>query len=132
MNIQRVSWNNYRHKLLPIIKKIEQRNNHLFSDEIDKALSEGRAFLFIGGDGFFVLEPIFQNEETIVNVMFAFNWGKNAIDRYQETIERLSLDIGAKGLELSTAVKALIPLLEQKRWEWISTENNVMHWIKRL
>ncbi|UJZ96496.1 hypothetical protein IHC87_18195 [Photobacterium damselae subsp. damselae] len=72
MNIQRVSWNNYRHKLLPIIKKIEQRNNHLFSDEIDKALSEGRAFLFIGGDGFFVLEPIFQNEETIVNVMFAF------------------------------------------------------------
>ncbi|HIF9182352.1 TPA: hypothetical protein ACX6QL_003456 [Photobacterium damselae] len=125
-------WGSYRQILLPIIKKTERRNNHEFADEIDKALSEDRAFLFIGDDGFFVLEPLFQDGETIVNVMFAFNWGNNAIARYQETIERLSLDIGAKGLELCTAVKGLIPLLDQQRWEWISTDNNVMYWIKRL
>ncbi|UKA03860.1 hypothetical protein [Photobacterium damselae] len=132
INVSKSYWINYRDKLLPIMKQIERRNSHVFADETDKALSEGRAFLFVGEDGFFILEPLLRNEETIVNVMFAFNWGNNAIARYQETIERLSLDIGAKGLELCTAVKGLIPLLEQQRWEWVSTDNNVMYWIKRL
>ncbi|SUB90609.1 hypothetical protein [Photobacterium damselae] len=126
------SWDEVRSKLYPVIKTIESNNHHQFADDTDKALSEGRAFLFIGDDGFFVLEPLFQDGETIVNVMFAFNWGNNAIARYQETIERLSLDIGAKGLELCTAVKGLIPLLDQQRWKWVSTDNNVMYWIKRL
>ncbi|UKA12672.1 hypothetical protein [Photobacterium damselae] len=131
MNIQRVSWNNYRQKLLPIIKKIEQRNNHLFSDEIDKALSEGRAFLFIGGDGFFVLEPISQNEETIANVMFAFNWGGDAVKRYQVVIEQLAHDIGAVKLELYTKVKELAPLLKSQGWQKVES-GPVMHWVKRL
>ncbi|AWK83823.1 hypothetical protein [Photobacterium damselae] len=130
--INKTEWNKYKDKLLLIIQATERRNNHLFADDINKALSEGRAFLFVGEDGFFVLEPLLQDGETIVNVMFAFNWGNNAIARYQETIERLSLDIGAKGLELCTAVKGLIPLLEQQRWELISTDNNVMYWTKRL
>lgn len=131
MNILKVLWDSYRDKLLPIIQQIEQRNNHMFADEIDKALSEDRAFLFIGDDGFFVLEPLSRNGIVRVNVMFAFNWGANAIDRYQSTIERLAREIGARSIELYTAVKGLIPLLENNNWR-MDSDGHVMHWVKTL
>ncbi|MGR5241752.1 hypothetical protein ACPV36_12715 [Photobacterium damselae] len=131
MNIQKALWDNHRDKLLPIIQQTERRNNHKFADEIDKALSDGRAFLFIGADGFFVLEPLSRNGIVRVNIMFAFNWGANAIDRYQSTIERLAREIGARSIELYTAVKGLIPLLENNNWR-MDSDSHVMHWVKTL
>ncbi|MGR5465372.1 hypothetical protein ACPV5G_20760 [Photobacterium damselae] len=103
----------------------------MFADEIDKALSDGRAFLFIGADGFFVLEPLSRNGIVRVNVMFAFNWGANAIDRYQSIIERLAREIGARSIELYTVVKGLIPLLENNNWR-MDSDGHVMHWVKTL
>lgn len=131
MDIKRKDWAEYQEKLFPIIKQTERRNDHIFADEIDKALSEDRAFLFIGDDGFFVLEPLSRNGIVRVNVMFAFNWGANAIDRYQSTIERLAREIGARSIELYTVVKGLIPLLESNNWS-MDTDGRVMHWVKIL
>ncbi|WIH29307.1 hypothetical protein KEC60_16205 [Photobacterium damselae] len=131
LHIARRSWINYREQLLPLIKQTAQRNNHMFADEIDKALSEGRAFLFIGQDGFFVLEPLSSKGLVRINIMFAFNWGGDAINRYQTMIERLAREAGARSLELYTAVKGLVPLLEQHQWRMTGDEP-VMHWVKTL
>ncbi|MCD9520262.1 hypothetical protein [Photobacterium phosphoreum] len=131
MNIAKQNWQQYRDKLLPIIQTTEKRNSHLFSDEIDKALSFGRAFLFVGEDGFFVLQPLSENSVMTVNVMFAFNWGGNAIERYQNMIEQLSREIDATELELYTVVKSLVPLLEQQDWQ-LTNGDRVMHFTKPL
>ncbi|OBU37926.1 hypothetical protein [Photobacterium phosphoreum] len=131
MNIKQETWSVYRDKLLLIIRSTEQRNHHQFSDEIDQALSSDRAFLFVGEDGFFVLQPLSENSVVTVNVMFAFNWGGNAIERYQNMIEQLSREIGATGLELYTVVKSLVPLLEQQDWQ-LTNGDRVMHFIKPL
>ncbi|MEC6796768.1 hypothetical protein C9J20_09050 [Photobacterium phosphoreum] len=131
MNIAKQNWQQYRDKLLPIIQTTEKRNSHLFSDEIDKALSSGRAFLFVGEDGFFVLQPLSENSVMTVNVMFAFNWGGNAIERYQNMIEQLSREIGATELELYTVVESLVPLLEQQDWQ-LTNGDRVMHFTKPL
>ena len=131
MNIAKQNWQQYRDKLLPIIQTTEKRNSHLFSDEIDKALSSGRAFLFVGEDGFFVLQPLSENSVMTVNVMFAFNWGGNAIERYQNMIEQLSREIDATELELYTVVKSLVPLLEQQDWQ-LTNGDRVMHFTKPL
>ncbi|MBY3789584.1 hypothetical protein HPQ32_14255 [Photobacterium carnosum] len=131
MLFTKAGWKDYRNKLLPIIQATEKRNLHLASTEIDKALSSGRAFLFVGEDGFFVLQPISRKSIVTVNVMFAFNWGSNAIDRYQSTIEQLSREIGARGLELTTAVNGLIPLLELQGWQQANSDR-IMRWTKTL
>ncbi|TGZ32576.1 hypothetical protein EQ875_03857 [Photobacterium damselae subsp. damselae] len=131
MNIKKENWLEFHEKLLPIIKQTEQRNNHMFADEIDEALSEGRAFLFVGADGFFVLQPLSNDGVVTVNVMFAFNWESNAIHRYQSVIEQLSREIGARGLELTTAVKGLVPLLESEGWQQENTDR-IMRWTKTL
>ncbi|MGD6739676.1 hypothetical protein ACN08N_23490 [Photobacterium leiognathi subsp. mandapamensis] len=131
MNIVKQKWQNYREKLLPIIQATEKRNAHIFSNEVDKALSSGRAFLFVGEDGFFVLQPLSNNGIVTVNVMFAFNWESNAIHRYQSVIEQLSREIGARGLELTTAVRGLIPLLESQGWQQENTDR-IMRWTKTL
>lgn len=131
MCITKQNWQQYRDKLLLIIQATEKRNSHIFSDEIDKALSSGRAFLFVGEDGFFVLQPLSRSGIVTVNVMFAFNWESNAIDRYQSTIEQLSREIGARGLELTTAVNGLIPLLEAQGWQQTNSDR-IMHWTKTL
>ncbi|PSU89931.1 hypothetical protein C0W35_18165 [Photobacterium kishitanii] len=124
-------WKDYREKLLLIIQATEKRNSHTFSDEIDKALSFDRAFLFIGEDGFFVLQPLSENGVVTVNVMFAFDWGGNAIERYQASIEQLSREIGATGLELYTVVKGLVPLLKQQHWQ-LTNNDRIMRFIKPL
>lgn len=131
LNIAKQNWQKYRDKLLPIIQATEARNAHTFSDEIDKALSDERAFLFVGEDGFFALQPLSNNGIVTVNVMFAFNWESNAIHRYQSIIEQLSREIGARGLELTTAVKGLIPLLEYEGWSQENTDR-IMRWTKTL
>ncbi|PSU19625.1 hypothetical protein CTM97_20995 [Photobacterium phosphoreum] len=131
MNIKQETWSVYRDKLLLIIRSTEQRNYHQFSDEIDQALSSDRAFLFVGEDGFFVLQPLSENGVVTVNVMFAFNWGGNAIERYQNMIEQLSREIGATGLELYTVVKSLVPLLEQQHWQ-LTNGDRIMRFIKPL
>ncbi|WIG70703.1 hypothetical protein KEC58_15740 [Photobacterium damselae] len=133
MQISKKDWlgTGLRQKLLPIIQSTEKRNQHTFSDDIDKALSEGRAFLFIGQDGFFVLEPLSSKGLVRINIMFAFNWGGDAINRYQTMIERLAREAGARSLELYTAVKGLVPLLKQHQWQMTGDEP-VMHWVKTL
>lgn len=129
--LNKADWSNLRFKLFPIIEQTEKRNNHKFADEIDKALSNDRAFLFVGEDGFFVLQPISSKGIVTVNVMFAFNWESNAIDRYQYIIEQLSREIGARGLQLTTAVTGLVPLLKAQGWQQTNT-NRIMHWTKKL
>lgn len=131
MDVLRQNWHKYRDRLLPVIQATERRNSHLFSDEIDKALSSDRAFLFIGEDGFFVLQPLSENGVVTVNVMFAFDWGGNAIERYQASIERLSREIGATGLKLYTVVKGLVPLLKQQHWQ-LTNDDRIMRFIKPL
>ncbi|WP_235604124.1 hypothetical protein [Photobacterium kishitanii] len=103
----------------------------MFSDEIDEALSNDRAFLFVGEDGFFVLQPTSSKGIVTVNVMFAFNWESNAITRYQSIIEQLSREIDARELELYTVVKSLVPLLEQQHWQ-LTNDDRVMRFIKPL
>ncbi|OEE65847.1 hypothetical protein A1OO_08545 [Enterovibrio norvegicus FF-33] len=133
MTVEKAKWPDYRDVLLPIIQETQTRNQHAFAKEIDEALTDGSAFLFVGADGFFVLRPFERNNGTLwVTVMFAFNWAGNAIERYQATVEKLSRQIGARGLDLYTKVAGLSLLFERQGFQQISVRDGVQHWEKRL
>ncbi|PCE67528.1 hypothetical protein E8E00_04905 [Salinivibrio sp. YCSC6] len=125
-------WLNYRLHLLPIIRKTQSRNNHFFADEIDDALLDERAFLFLAEDGFVVLQPTARNGLSWLNVMFAFNWGGNAITRYQSEIELKGRQMGARGVELFTAVPGLEQALLANGYVKTSGAARVQHWEKLL
>ena len=131
-DIRKQAWSKWREKLFPIIQQTEKRNNHMFAEEINSALSNDEAFLFVGEDGFFVLQPVSNNGIPSVVVMFAFNWGENAVNRYQETIEQLSREIGARSVQLYTVVKGLIPILEAQGYTLKNETDAIMQWVKPL
>lgn len=132
METVRASWSEYRDKLLPIIERTAQRNEHDFVGQVDEALNDDRAFLFIADDGFMILKPTHRSGCVWVTVMFAFNWGENAIERYQPEIEKMTKQIGGRGVELYTAVTALSPILCGQGYERTGQEGKVQHWQKAL
>lgn len=133
MSVVKVSWSAYRETLYPLIVQTQQRNQHQFADDIDDALSNGSAFLFVGEDGFFVLEPKADQRGTVrVTILFAFNWGGQAIDRYQKTVEKLTREIGGRALDVYTKVSGLTPLLTQQGWQLVEVLEGIEHWEKTL
>lgn len=132
MTMISVKWEKYRDKLLPIIQKTQRRNDHQFVDEIDNALQEERAFLFVAEDGFLVLEPRHRKGLPWLNVMFAFNWGGNAINRYQGDVELKARQMGARGVELYTAVEGLEQALLDNGYVKTTGEARIQHWEKIL
>lgn len=125
-------WHQYRDKLFPIIQKAQQRNDHQFADEIDDALQTERAFLFLVEDGFTVLLPKRRDGLPWLNVMFAFSWGGNAIDRYQPGIELKARQMGARGVELYTVVGGLEQALLDNGYVKTTGETRIQHWEKIL
>ena len=126
------SWSEYRDKLLPIIRRTEQRNHHQFTDEIDSALSNERAFLFLVSDGFMVLQPVPENGVVSVNVMFAYNEGRDAIVRYQAVIEQLTREIGGRGVHFYTKVAGLKPIAEKMGYALESVQDGIHKYKKTL
>ncbi|HDB1449135.1 TPA: hypothetical protein O6E21_001475 [Vibrio cholerae] len=89
------------------MEQTEKRNQHWFAKQVDEALLNGRASLFLVEEGFFVLEPSLDNGEMQVWVLFAWSNQKGAHKRHLATVEQLAKRIKAKRLLLNTAVKAL-------------------------
>ncbi|ASK54266.1 hypothetical protein EA004_09310 [Vibrio anguillarum] len=89
------------------MEQTEKRNQHRFAKQVDEALLDGRASLFLVEEGFFVLEPSLDNGEMQVWVLFAWSNRKGAFKRHLPTVEQLAKRIKAKRLLLNTAVKAL-------------------------
>ncbi|WP_407330547.1 hypothetical protein [Enterovibrio sp. 27052020O] len=130
--ISKVEWGECRSKLLPIMAKTATRNSHDFTQQVDDALTNGSAFLFIADDGFMVLKPTTRNGVIWVTVMFAFNWGGDAISRYQSHIETMTRQIGGRGVELFTAVAALSPILLDQGYSKAGEQDGIQHWQKVL
>jgi hypothetical protein len=125
-------WADFKDRLFPIIQKTQSRNDHQFADEIDNALRTERAFLFLVKDGFTVLLPKRRDGLPWLNVMFAFSWGGNAIDRYQSEVELKARQMGARGVELYTAVEGLEQALLDNGYVKTTGEARIQHWEKIL
>ncbi|WP_309473903.1 hypothetical protein [Vibrio cholerae] len=89
------------------MEQTEKRNQHWFAKQVDEALLNGRASLFLVEEGVFVLEPCLDNGEMQVWVLFAWSNQKGALKRHLPTVEQLAKRVKAKRLLLNTAVKAL-------------------------
>ena len=129
-NVIFASWSVYRDLLYPIIKRTQSRNDHKFAAQIDKALSEDRAFLFLGSDGFFVLQPLYS--ESAVLISFAWNQGGNAITRYQSTVEELARFLAVDSLMLETKVAQLAPALLANGWNRTGVTGGIECWQKTI
>lgn len=120
----------WRSKLYPILKRTEHNNRHAFANDVDLALLNRKAFLFISEHGFFVLEPIDGDK---VCVMFAYSFVQGAVRAYQPEIERLSREIGAKQIVFYTALgKAFARVCTRLGYRKIGQNENVSTWIKEL
>ncbi|MBT2980009.1 hypothetical protein, partial [Vibrio anguillarum] len=89
------------------MEQTERRNRHAFAKQVDEALLNGRASLFLVEEGLFVLEPSLDNDEMQVWVLFAWSVRKGALKRQLPRVEHLAKRIQAKKLLLNTAVKSL-------------------------
>ncbi len=127
-----VPWQTHRKTLLPLIERTATRNRHGFARQVDEALCRETAFLFISLDGFVVLAPVEKHGALWVNVLFTLAWGEKAIARYQGDIERLTRQIGGRGIACQTAVKALAAHLAQAGYRKTSGARRIQQWEKRL
>ncbi|MDV2358865.1 hypothetical protein Q5N46_00725 [Vibrio cholerae] len=107
MSLYKLSYKSWRSRVLPLMEQTEKRNQHWFVKQVDEALLNGRASLFLVEEGFFVLEPSLDNGEMQVWVLFAWSNRKGALKRHLPTVEQLAKRVKAKRLLLNTAVKAL-------------------------
>nr|WP_254309007.1 hypothetical protein [Vibrio cholerae] len=107
MSLYKLSYESWRSRVLPLMEQTEKRNQHWFVKQVDEALLNGRASLFLVEEGFFVLEPSLDNGEMQVWVLFAWSNQKGAFKRHLPTVEQLAKRVKAKRLLLNTAVKAL-------------------------
>ena len=131
--ISRESWPDYRINLLPVIERAAERNRHKFAEQVDKALSDERAFLFLIEDGFFVLRPIVDDNNDIHNeVMFAYCWGGTGVNTYQPLVEEMTRMIEGKSVIAYTTLKPLGRLMLAKGYRLDSKKDRVMKWVKEL
>lgn len=107
MRLVKVPYERWRDNVLPLMEQTEKRNQHWFAKQVDEALLNGRASLFLVEEGVFVLEPSLDNGEMQVWVLFAWSNRKGALKRHLPTVEQLAKRVKAKRLLLNTAVKAL-------------------------
>lgn len=107
MSLYKLSYELWRSRVLPLMEQTEKRNQHWFAKQVDEALLDGRASLFLVEEGVFVLEPSLDNGEMQVWVLFAWSNRKGALKRYLPTVEQLAKRVKARRLLLNTAVKAL-------------------------
>ncbi|EGR1447200.1 TPA: hypothetical protein ACGF8L_001490 [Vibrio cholerae] len=113
------------------MEQTEKRNQHWFAKQVDEALLNGRASLFLVEEGFFVLEPSLDNGEMQVWVLFAWSNQKGALKRHLATVEQLAKRVKAKRLLLNTAVKALQVSLIDGGFSCIET-GDVETWCKEI
>ncbi|ELP4886762.1 hypothetical protein QPB17_001648 [Vibrio cholerae] len=113
------------------MEQTEKRNQHWFAKQVDEALLNGRASLFLVEEGVFVLEPCLDNGEMQVWVLFAWSNRKAAFKRHLPTVEQLAKRVKAKRLLLNTAVKALQASLIDGGFCCIET-GDVETWCKEI
>ncbi|WP_237333925.1 hypothetical protein, partial [Vibrio anguillarum] len=121
----------WRYRVLPLMEQTERRNRHAFAKQVDEALLNGRASLFLVEEGLFVLEPSLDNDEMQVWVLFAWSVRKGALKRQLPRVEHLAKRIQAKKLLLNTAVKSLRVSLIDSGFCCIET-GDVETWCKEI
>ncbi|SIO96092.1 hypothetical protein [Vibrio spartinae] len=132
MNLVKADYRKHRSRILPFILRAQQRNNDQFANQIDSALLECRAFLFLCDGGFYVLQPTIRNGVVWVNIMFAQSLGKCVLSTHMSEIHQLTRQVGGRGIELFTAVDRLSGFLRRQGFSKDSSNDRVQHWIKEL
>ncbi|OUD77217.1 hypothetical protein XM73_c20569 [Vibrio vulnificus] len=123
-------YSKWRDKLLPIIQKTAENNRHPFAENVDRALLDSKAFLFLSEDGFVALKP-FDGDK--VCVLFAYSFTQGATMKYQPEIEALSRKIGAKSIVFHTALEgAFIELCKRLGYRKTSQQEHISTWVKEI
>ncbi|WGY45224.1 hypothetical protein [Vibrio sp. ABG19] len=123
-------YDKWRGRLYPILLKTEHKNRHAFAENVDRALLNRKAFLFLSPDGFLVLKP-FDGDK--VCIMFAYSFVQGATTKYQPEIERLCRQIGAKQLVFCTALgKAFARVSKRLGYQLVEKNGHISTWLKEL
>ena len=115
-----------------LMRETDIMQNLNFSHQIDSALRDERAFLFVAHNCLVVLQPRVIDDELWLNIMFAYSFGTTALPLHMDQIGKLAKQINAVGIELYTTVQKMKPFLIRKGFQ---SDNNVstrQHWSKRF
>lgn len=97
--VERVDFTDeWRTKLLRAINVVAERDDQKgVTEEIERSIDQGRAFLFSAGKaGFFVLEPMKFEGQPAVNMTFCWSTERYGMIKYFPTVEALAQKINAK------------------------------------
>ena len=132
-NLVLVDWRKYRDKFKAQILSISRLcgDKNLF-DDIDKACSDERAFLFVASDGFIVLRPRHQRQQTYIDVPVAYCKGGKALERYQPTVIQLAQMGNAEFVQFYTARKGFDRLAKRLGWSKFGYHRNLAMWRYQL
>lgn len=124
------SYSQWRDKLLPIIQKAAEDNRHPFAENVDRALLNSKAFLFLSEDGFVALQPM---DGKAVCVLFAYSFTQGSTAKYQPEIEVLSKKIGATSIVFHTTLDgAFATLCRRLGYRKLKQNEHISTWVKEI
>ncbi len=104
----KVDWLKHRESLKEKIDKIgEEANEKTLYDNINKACSDERAFLFLAFDCFIVLRPRHQEKTNYIEIVVAYCDSGRAINHYKKQVISIAKKTNAKYLEFLTKLKSI-------------------------
>ncbi|MNO69838.1 hypothetical protein D3C76_607010 [compost metagenome] len=99
----------------PITRSSTDTGNPGLSVELQDAIRNRVAFLFVRGDDGFVLKP--QAEDGVIGVLVWVGWGDGgAPERYLPEVKRLARLIGARWLRFHSVRKGWLKVAPRMGW----------------
>jgi len=129
----KVDWLKHRDRLKPIIDNIGTiANDQELYTNIDKACSNEWAFLFLGFDGFVILQPRFQRQIIYLDVTVAHCTDGNAIPKYLPFLIMLAKKGAAKFIRFYSARKGFDKVAPRHNWHKVGYHHNLAIWRYKL
>ena len=98
-----------------MLRIANETSNHNLQTELQDAIRNGVAFLFVRGDDGFVLKPIAENGVT--GVLVWVGWGDGgAPERHLPEVKRLARMIGARWLRFHSSRKGWLRVAPRMGW----------------
>lgn len=124
-------WRAYRDQFKSDVLEVEARLDQPgLYDEINKALLECRAFLFVSSGGWAVLQPIEINGEKAVHILFVKSARPGILVRHTAFVVKMAEKIGARYLTASTKSDRAMMAYGHFGFKLESTVNGV-HFLKK-
>lgn len=120
--LKRADFRDHADRIRPHIEAISGQTGEttLFTD-VKAACENDRAFLFVDGDGFVVLKPMYRAGQRKVLVWIAYSREGDAINNHLEELKGLAVMIGATGLEHWTGIESMNRYSRRLGWEKLFT-----------